>query len=531
MQSTWLPKGLCNELERLIRRFVWGASNSTSAVPLVKWEVVQQPVDCGGLGFHDVGKQNSAFLMKLGFQLVRDDDRLWVKILKAKYRWFGVMPLHLRRTRCSRVWKGLSNVWDEVRRGICWNVRNGLLTDFWHDTWLDGEGPLAASCLNPHVMSPTPVVGMVTITGEWDWQSLAQLLPERVLLKMAAVPPPNAHLGDDNPAWRWETSRCFSTKSAYQALLPRQGGADMSVWKVIWSLNVPKRVQTFLWLMAHERLLTNVERVRRHIATSPLWSLCGVAEEDIDHVLRKCKRAEETWMNLVHVQDRNIFRMAPFREWMLGNLASSAVGMQYNEPWGVVFATTCWLLWKDRCSRIFDANYVGKQNMDVQCKLLAVEFAQACCSKQRRQREERPAINWSCPPPDWIKANTDGAAKLSSGRASVGGVLRSSAGLWILGFFRKVGSCTALISELWGIHDVLIHAWRLGFRRVEVESDSLEAIRIVTKASVVLHGHGLVAAILLMLDWDCEIRFRHIRRDGNMIADALASLGQRATVQ
>ncbi|GMJ06884.1 hypothetical protein like AT3G24255 [Hibiscus trionum] len=332
MQSTWLPKGLCNDIERLIRRFVWGGSHSTSAVPLLNWEIMKQPMDRGGLGFRDMGKQNSAFLMKLGFQLICDEGSLWVKILKAKYRWIGVMPLHLRRMRCSRVWKGLSSIWNEVRRGICWNVRDGLLTDFWQDTWLDGEGPLAAACLQPLDMRPTSVAGMVTATGEWDWPVLAHLLPERVLLKIAAVPPPNVSLGDDNPAWRWEMSRRFSTKSAYQALLPNQGEADRSIWKLIWVLNVPKRVQTFLWLMAHERLLTNMERVRRHIATSPICSLCGVAEEDIDHVLRKCTRVEEVWMNLVNVQDRNMFRVAPFREWMLGNLTSNAVGMHRNKP-------------------------------------------------------------------------------------------------------------------------------------------------------------------------------------------------------
>ncbi|XP_039044647.1 uncharacterized protein LOC120184195 [Hibiscus syriacus] len=32
-------------------------------------------------------------------------------------------------------------------------------------------------------------------------------------------------------------------------------------WSEIWALNVPRRIQTFLWLAVHGRLLTNAERL------------------------------------------------------------------------------------------------------------------------------------------------------------------------------------------------------------------------------------------------------------------------------
>ncbi|PNY02656.1 hypothetical protein L195_g025974, partial [Trifolium pratense] len=37
-------------------------------------------------------------------------------------------------------------------------------------------------------------------------------------------------------------------------------------------------------------------------------------------------------------------------------------------------------------------------------------------------------VIWSFPPTDWIKANTDGAAKGSSGHASAGGIFCDSSG-------------------------------------------------------------------------------------------------------
>ncbi|KAL4361411.1 hypothetical protein GQ457_04G027310 [Hibiscus cannabinus] len=54
MQSTWIPKRMCEEMEKLIRKFVWGSCN----------------------GF---------FLMRIGYQLVVNKNSLWVQVFKLKY--------------------------------------------------------------------------------------------------------------------------------------------------------------------------------------------------------------------------------------------------------------------------------------------------------------------------------------------------------------------------------------------------------------------------------------------------------------
>ncbi|KAK8613909.1 hypothetical protein V6N13_101663 [Hibiscus sabdariffa] len=50
-------------------------------------------------------------------------------------------------------------------------------------------------------------------------------------------------------------------------------------WRKIWALRVPQRVRVFMWLAAHQSHLTNVERVKRHLA-----DIDG-GPEDIDHIL------------------------------------------------------------------------------------------------------------------------------------------------------------------------------------------------------------------------------------------------------
>lgn len=48
MQSTLLPASSCNDIEKLIRKFIWGHSEEKKAVNLVKWNEVCQPLSHGG---------------------------------------------------------------------------------------------------------------------------------------------------------------------------------------------------------------------------------------------------------------------------------------------------------------------------------------------------------------------------------------------------------------------------------------------------------------------------------------------------
>ncbi|KAL4364121.1 hypothetical protein GQ457_04G022330 [Hibiscus cannabinus] len=65
MQSAWLPKRICGEIEKIIRRFVWGSKDGKASVSLVSWKVMQCSIDDGGLDFKDIYQHNRAFLMKI----------------------------------------------------------------------------------------------------------------------------------------------------------------------------------------------------------------------------------------------------------------------------------------------------------------------------------------------------------------------------------------------------------------------------------------------------------------------------------
>ncbi|KAL4383003.1 hypothetical protein GQ457_15G020110 [Hibiscus cannabinus] len=70
MQSMCLPKGICDEMEKMICQFVWGSTNGSKAIAFVKWETIESPIQEGGLGFRDPTHQNQVLLMKIGFHLI-----------------------------------------------------------------------------------------------------------------------------------------------------------------------------------------------------------------------------------------------------------------------------------------------------------------------------------------------------------------------------------------------------------------------------------------------------------------------------
>ncbi|KAK8482876.1 hypothetical protein V6N11_008883 [Hibiscus sabdariffa] len=69
--------------------------NVSPGLPLVKWETIQKSIEDGGLGFKSLHQQNKTLLLKIGYQFVCDVDKLWVQVLRAKYKWEEALSLEI----------------------------------------------------------------------------------------------------------------------------------------------------------------------------------------------------------------------------------------------------------------------------------------------------------------------------------------------------------------------------------------------------------------------------------------------------
>ncbi|KAK8628571.1 hypothetical protein V6N13_009158 [Hibiscus sabdariffa] len=222
---------------------------------------------------------------------------------------------------------------------------------------------------------------MVSASGDWDWSRISPFLPQEVLDQIAAIQPPQGWLDLDTPGWRWTVSRQFTTASAYAFIMDTELSSIDPIWNNIWSLPIPQRVKTFLWLTLHNRNVTNAKRFWRHLTSSALCDVCGGAMEDMDHILRHCKTARGLWRRVLQPAFLSDFLHMPFDEWLRNNIGHSIDTPFYGPCWEARFAVFCWLLWKDRCSAVLGLDYNPKDDILFRGNRLVDECIQGAANK------------------------------------------------------------------------------------------------------------------------------------------------------
>ncbi|KAK9025335.1 hypothetical protein V6N11_038204 [Hibiscus sabdariffa] len=198
-------------------------------------------------------------------------------------------------------------------------------------------------------MAPRPlmVADMVSASGEWDWARLSGLLPQHLLEQIAAELPPHCEAGPDVPSW----------------IHNEVNGIADPCWKWVWKLQVPQRVRVFLWLALHRRLLTNVERTRRHLTSMDHCECCLGGPEDVVHVLRDCFVARDVWSRVLPLAQLGIFSQISADDWFRVNLFASSGSLSTLKEWPQKFAILCWLLWKNRCCRVMGEECMHREEL------------------------------------------------------------------------------------------------------------------------------------------------------------------------
>ncbi|GAU38380.1 hypothetical protein TSUD_147480 [Trifolium subterraneum] len=134
-------------------------------------------------------------------------------------------------------------------------------------------------------------------------------------------------------------------------------------------------------------------------------------------------------------------------------------------------------------------------------------------------------IGWKPHDDGWVKLNTYGACRERS-VAACGGVLRNNHGEWIRGFSKFLGTCSAYVAELWGVLEGLKYNWSLGFRKVELNVDSVAVAKVIKEGGTASNmGYSLVKEIHRLVSFEWEVKIFHSYRETNRCADTLANMG------
>lgn len=301
MQSSTLPLSICDEIDRISRSFLWGSIEESKKHHLVARDNLIWPKKNGGLGIKSTRKMNIAFMMKLGWELVTRRDKLWVQILRAKYKCGDdIIPRVEKRNVESNAWRGIRKVWKHVLDGIKWHIGDGSSTNFWTDVWLENE-PLAVQYGDSvqHGDLVRKVSSYVSADGDWNWVELRSHLPTSTLMRLASVLPPCPDDGDDRVVWKFSKDHIFTVNSAYKSLEKDSCPPKDDIWHLIWKWDGPQRIKSWLWLAVKEKLLTNVNRMSRGMCASDMCQRCDCASESNLHALRDCNAAQIIWKTFV----------------------------------------------------------------------------------------------------------------------------------------------------------------------------------------------------------------------------------------
>ncbi|XP_016676268.2 uncharacterized protein [Gossypium hirsutum] len=252
MQSTLVPKGICDSIEKLVRQFIWGAMEGGKKLALVGWNNICQPKIHGGLGLRRLEDQNKAFLLKIGYSLITKIEALWVQVLRAKYGFHEVLPVSIMRSRCSYMWKVVAKTWLLLYKNIIWSIGNGRSVRCWEDNWVPTVGPLNQYVLDQGIIiSQSKVNEMVLDNGVWNIDLFRSWLPEDVVNRIISIPPPSESTGPDTLSCARTTSGVFSVKSVYFMLRKDSWNSKDANWNFVWKIPGPQRVRQFICWANH----------------------------------------------------------------------------------------------------------------------------------------------------------------------------------------------------------------------------------------------------------------------------------------
>lgn len=359
--SRLVPVTVAEELEKIVRLFLWGSKDGIRKIHLVSFEGICLPRELGGLGIKRVREINLSLLCKWFWRL--KENRLWVRLLKEKYgtKIGGFFPRMSRLPVGISVWRGLTLVLPLFKSLSRWKVGNGSFISFWHDRWCSPY-PLSRLFLDLYIAANTKnftVSELLSALGSGFFGNCLgtnHVLNGPMAFMVAELNRCYSYVSlssdPDELAWvqncdSLSVSNCYSNLLWLRRLF-FDPGVMFFQWEKVWIHGLPSKVSFLLWLIVRDRVLTHNNLQRRGFSIVSQCLLCHNASEDVDHLFCNCEFTREVWdyfslnLNGFSVRER-IANWSTFGLTQHGRLLRSFL------PHAI-----CWCLWVERNQRCFE---------------------------------------------------------------------------------------------------------------------------------------------------------------------------------
>ena len=233
----------------------------------------------------------------------------------------------------------------------------------------------------------------------------------------------------DKLTWPFNASGLYTVKSGYKFLAseefnnwsPRHSDRNSELWKLIWGLDVPNKVQNFVWRSGKDAIPVKANLKRRKILNEGTCDQCGQEEESVLHAIWECLKLNPIWDAIPELSFPQVRSFNDIKELLLyvSNVCNKVELM----------VAIMWNIW-------FRRNQFRVSNKDhpisqvIPASQQALLNYQRSSNIQRTQRINLPPnrVAWNLPPDGCVKINFDGATFNDVNKAGLGVVIRDSFG-------------------------------------------------------------------------------------------------------
>jgi hypothetical protein len=231
-----------------------------------------------------------------------DNNKIWKQIIDYKYRVDEPNLFYCPTTGASPFWKGVMWAAKAARIGFQWQVGNGRKIKFWEGQWF-GTSSLAIQYWDVYILAHEQ---NLSIAEAWDGTQLRisfrRCFDHDLMVKWFEIVQIAQTLSQndkqDTLIWMIEANGLFSVKSMY-VIINFRGVTPVNIHSV-WKIKVPPKIHFFLWLIAHNKLLTRDNLSKRQHVDDLTCLFCN-EEETCNHLFYDCVVVSAAWAEVKRI--------------------------------------------------------------------------------------------------------------------------------------------------------------------------------------------------------------------------------------
>ncbi|GAU15609.1 hypothetical protein TSUD_108680 [Trifolium subterraneum] len=193
MSSFLIPKGVCDQMEKMICKFWWGSSSDQRKIHWVKWNK--------------------------GWRLTTHPSSLVAEVHKAKYHPREQFLEAKPKNQMSYSWRSILHARWVIKKGSYWSIGSGESISIWTDNWIHQRGN--TTMWSPQPIKPTYVKVkdlMTNSSNDWNAPLINQLFIPQEAQQILNIPITDRSQ-DDTLTWDNTTDGNYSVKSGYKAIM------------------------------------------------------------------------------------------------------------------------------------------------------------------------------------------------------------------------------------------------------------------------------------------------------------------------